>query len=1171
MSNTVALNTRIPASPTFSVVESTQTPENTPTSTSEVTDSPLRTKLGHKQDLKTLGQKLNQIATQLGKSATPTQVASALTATLMDLHPDSSHETTAGGGISIAAFIQGMGLPPPTDHFSLTGLAKSVNDRSMEHPLGNLGGALSWPVPLNADEQERLRNFATTSSEPPLDVPRNGGLWALLERHRPASAHRSDSPASLLDALLGSPQAQSIGQTLQEKMQGVASTSSDTDYLLAALALQLDPESITSPHRNRVAGFGLANPQHFGKPASAVVERLRQHLISQGKVSPAMAAAGTHLLLAGKAPMFLIKDIPDNVTYGSPAWLHLAVAAATIEAQTPGKLANMTFAQVMFEAKSAGLADLTVTENAQKVALVDWGVANGVIPPKDFSLYTSEDLATLIDTFNQRNTSMMAASQAMDKELPSRREMALAVLKERFPDKEELFEQKVISVMTSHVTHAEGGKGVGYGYLLTGQHSMLDIAMMDLKHPNLVFRSKDSRIPVEALNANNQFGVADAFNKQFAESIQDKKNAVSTTIKHLISQLPVEDRNNFEYGAVSFYQTSSRTLSTGFTGSTQHPPEQPLLVSINRNGITTAYKIDFSNGVIAQIPNVLTKVGENRDGRIVRETKAFKASDSEAFKERTEAQPEGLIPNTFSSPRTQAIADTFVQHLDLDNPQIKTQASGITTEDRRQGLATSAGEFLLDLIPFRSAIVNFQKGQYGEGAFDLALDVFGFLTAGAGTLGKVAKAAGSAASAVSKAFKVAKVIGVAAISELSPLNGLGDLAIGTTRLTGNGLKFLGAHALQGVNKLRGANGSYDLLKAANKEHGPTLIGRYKVGEREIEGAAVLKNDRWYKYDHVTNTPFGLPIDDFVPKGAPLFRALTAGPTEPEFLKLFRNLTHARSPANLPAFNRGYLSGQLESLPDYQSGMGSTKLRQLAEVPNRPPEELGILARELKRAYISDADYTVALLRHDAVGPGVSVVPSSQMSYNAHVDLPSVGECAGMSYAMALALSLGTEDQFLKNMLKAANDSKTPAAAKFVTDLRDLQDNVKEFDAFHYGKPATLVGYDEIIDKMLRSPKSTTIRIGTHDHAMLAGTRVTNGKPEWFFYDPNMGLVKFTNLKSMEAAMESLLNSGPTAALRNTDRTLTGHRAYTISVFDPNDVNRPGIDPDAVKKLSSVAV
>lgn len=1178
MSSNVAQNPFTPISPTPSAPKPSSPQESPPPSppqenSSAPAISSLTTDLADKQDLKTLGQKLNQIATLLGKDASETDVFAALNTTPMELDPNSSHPGQTTLRTTVAAFIKSQGLELPTDHFSLTGLAKAVTGKSMEHPLGNRGGALSWPVPLSSDEQRRLRNIAMNHAhhlgDQPLVMQTKGGVLAFLNLGQTLPTETLRDPGKLLDALLMSPQAQLMGKALQEKMHGVVTPGSHYDYVLAAITLQLDPESITAPHRNKVAGFDLGSPEHFGQPPSVILTRLTQHLISQNKTSPAMAAAGAHLLLAARTPMLLIKDIPDRVTYGSPAWVNLAVAAATIEAQMPGKVANMTYSQVMLDADSAAVADPAVTENAQKAALLDWGVANGLLTKKDDSLYEPKDLTALISAFTSRSTRMVNASKTLDEELPSRREMALAQLNKRFPGKEAVFEEKVISITTRQDNHSEGGKGVGYGKLVTGLHSMLDIAMMNLTHPDLVFHSADGRIPIAEMNAAPQFGVNDEFDQQFSKGIKDKKAAAGTVIQHLIAQLPLEDRKNFEYGAVSFFENTSYQLGGGFFDTTPLPSGQELLVKITRNGVTHAYEINFNKGVIASIPNSQASLQKSRNANVVHETKTFEPTDDSALKERTEAQPAGAAPDSFLSSRTQVIADTFVKHLDLDSPQIKAQARGITTEDRRQGLADGVGDFLLNLIPFRSAIVNFQKGNYGEGAFDLALDVFGFLTAGVGTVGKAVKIGGTALSTATKVFKVAKLIGAATVSSLNPLGGLGDLTVGVARLTGSGLKALSSRALQGINHLRGASGSYDLLKAVSKEHGTTLIGTYKVGDVDIEGAAVLKDDRWYKYDHVTNKAYGLPIDEFKPRGAPVFRTQLNGAAEIESEQLHKNLTGARSPTNLAAFNRGYRNGTLDTLPGYRPGMGSEKLRSLAVASNRSPDEMGILSRELKKAYIEDAKYTSALLTADVAGPGVKITPVSQMYYNAKVDLPSIGECAGMSYAMAIAIQTGKEDQFLKNMLKVADGPQTPEAAKFIKDLRDLQAKVQNSTAFHYGVQSVNVGYQNIIDKLANFKTSTTVRIGTRDHAMLAGVRIEDGKKEWFFYDPNSGLVKFNTAISMREGMENVLNSGKIAATNNTIKSPTGSRVYSVSKFDSSDLNRPGIDANAVENLSGI--
>ena len=1178
MSNNVAQNPFTPFIPTPSAAKPSSAQASPASSapakiSSAPATSSLTTDLADKRDLTTLGQKLNQIATQLGKEASAADVSAALNTTPMELDPNSSYPKQTTPNTTVAAFIKSQGLALPTDHFSLTGLAKAVTGKSMEHPLGNKGGALSWPVPLSSDEQRRLRTLAMNHAhhlgDPPLVMQTKGGVLAFLSLGQTLPTETLRDPAKLLDALLMTPQAQLMGKALQEKMQGFVTPGSHYDYLLAAITAQLDPESITEPHRNKVAGFDLASSEHIGQPASVILARLTQHLISQGKASPATAAAAAHLLLAPRAPMLLIKDIPDRVTYGSPAWVNLAVAAATIEAQTPGKVANMNFGQVMLDADSAAVADPAVTQNAQKAALLDWGVANGVLTLKDDNLYEAKDLTALINAFTSRTKLMANATTALDQDLPSRREMALAELNKRFPGKEALFEEKVISITTRHDTLSEGGKGVGHGKLVTGLHSMLDVAMMGLKHSDMVFHSGDSRIPIAEMNANTQFSVNDEFDQQFSKGIEDKKAAAGTAIKHLIAQLPLEDRKNFEFGAVSFFQNTFHQLGAGFIDTNPLPPGEELMVKITRNGVTSAYEINFKAGVIKPIPVSQTTLNNPRDARVVHEIKAFKSTDDSALIERTEAQPAGSAPDSFVSPRTQVIADTFVKHMDLDSPRIKAQARGITTEDSRQALAAGVGDFLLNLIPFRSAIVNFQKGNYGEGISDLALDVFGFLTAGFGTVGKALKIGGSALSTATKAFKVAKVIGAATISALNPLGGLGDLTVGAARLTGNGLKSLSSKALQGINHLRGATGSYDLLKAVSKEHGTTLIGTYKAGGFDIEGVAVLKNDRWYKYDHVTNKAYGLPIEEFKPRGAPIFRAQLSGAAEIESDKLHKNLTGARTPTNLAAFNQGYRTGRLETLPGYLPGMSSGKLRALAVASNRSPDEMGILTRELKKAYLEDAKYSAVLLKDDVAGPGVKITAVSQIYYNSKVDLPSIGECAGMSYAMAVAIQTGKEEQFLKNMLKVADGPQTPAADKFINDLRDLQAKVQKSPDFHYGVQAVNVVYQTIIDELARFKTSTTVRIGTRNHAMLAGVRVENGKKEWFFYDPNSGLVKFNNATSMREGMEKVLNSGKIAATNSTDKSATGSRVYSVSQFDSSDLNRPGIDANAVENLSDV--
>ncbi|WP_460411541.1 hypothetical protein [Pseudomonas sp. ME6] len=717
-------------------------------------------------------------------------------------------------------------------------------------PLANLGGALSWPIPLSADEQRRLRlitmSHAHHLGDQPLVMQIKGGVLEFLRYDHPIPENVTDDPAKMLDALLRSPQGQLMGKTLQQRMQGIDSDSSVMDYLLAGIALQMDPESITAPLRNKTAGLDLASNRHCGRHASAVIDDLAEHLSREGRTSAALAKTGAYLLLGRSAPQFLIADIPRNVKVGSLAWANLTMAAMAIEAQTPGKVPGLTFAQVMSKAESARRADPASTQRIQTAVLRDWAVTNEIILKRNDDAYTEGQLETIRATFNQELEERLAAARILDKALPTRKDIALALLIERFSDLGTLFEVKALHTDTYRGESGQTG--------FSGIHSLLDYAMMDLPNPRPL-ASSDTRLPLEALNNNPTFGVQEAFDRQFARSILDKKAAVNTTIRHMISLLPLEDKKNFEFGKVSFFQQGS-FVSDGFFNHTPCPNEPGLLIRTELSGTFQAYEININKDTIERTALHKAKQQESREANKYFTTKELVPREAANELGRELALSESLV-SSFSSARSRAIADTFVQHLDLDDPAIKELARGQTPMDEYYR-PKPLGEFLLNLIPFRSAIVNFQKGNYGEAVFDLTVDVFGFLTAGVATAGKLIRIGRTALSTGAKALKTAHVIGVATIDVLNPVGGLSDLA----RLVGTGGLYLLSRGAKAVNRLRGTANSYDVLKALSKQYDAAATGTVKVTGQTVEGAAVLKSGQWYSFDADTMRPYGSPLEEF---------------------------------------------------------------------------------------------------------------------------------------------------------------------------------------------------------------------------------------------------------------------------------------------------------------------
>ncbi|MDD1000646.1 SET domain-containing protein-lysine N-methyltransferase [Pseudomonas sp. TNT2022 ID642] len=718
-------------------------------------------------------------------------------------------------------------------------------------PVANLGGALYWPIPLSADEQRRLRlitmSHAHHLGDRPLVMQTKGGVLEFLRYRCPLPDNIAIDPARILESLISSAQGQLMGTALQRRMQGIDSESSAMDYLLAGIALQMDPESITAPHRNKAAGFDLASNRHCGRHASAVVDDLAEHLSREGRTSAALAKAGAYLLLSRSAPQFLIEGIPGNVKVGSLAWTNLTMAAIAIEAHTPGKVPGLTFAEVMSKAENARLVDPASTQRIQTAVLLDWAVANEIILKKNDDAYTDGQLETIRATFNQELDERLAATRILDKALPTRKDIALSLLIERFGDLGTLFEVKALHTDTYRGESGQTG--------FSGIHSLLDYAMMDLPNPRPL-ASTDARLPLEALNNNPTFGVREAFERQFTRAIVDKKAAVNTTIRHMICLLPREERKNFEFGKISFFQQGS-FVSDGFFNHTPCPNEPGLLIKTELSGKFQAYEININKDTIERTTLHKAKQQESREANKYFTTRELVPLEAANELGREHALSESLV-NNFNSARSRAIADAFVQHLDLDDPAIKELARGQTPMDdyyRPKPL----GEFLLNLIPFRSAIVNFQKGNYGEAVFDLTVDVFGFLTAGVATAGKLIRIGRTVLSTGARALKTAQVIGVATIDVLNPVGGLGDLA----RLVGTGGLYLLSKGAKAVNRLRGAADRYDVLKAISKQYDAAATGTVKVFDQTVEGAAILKSGQWYSFDVDTMQPYGSPLDDFV--------------------------------------------------------------------------------------------------------------------------------------------------------------------------------------------------------------------------------------------------------------------------------------------------------------------
>ena len=280
-----------------------------------------------------------------------------------------------------------------------------------------------------------------------------------------------------------------------------------------------------------------------------------------------------------------------------------------------------------------------------------------------------------------------------------------------------------------------------------------------------------------------------------------------------------------------------------------------MLVKATGPSGETVYKIDLKQGRVTQVPTTVLTDQHERNASLVYPIERFTPTTSpeaDFAQDKTVSSPPPT-PSSYTSARTQSIADAFVEHLDIAGKDVVRQAKGATSYDQQMDTEWKLVSFLLDLIPLRSAIVNFQNGDYLDGATDLGMDIFGFVTAGAGAAAKVTKAGTSAVSAATKALRVAKILGTTVIGELNPFSGIGDLVQGGARLIDNGIeqvKHIGRH--------------HNVLNVASAEYGPITQGTFKAADQTVEGSTILFDGQRYAYDPDKGKPYGAPIEAFNP-------------------------------------------------------------------------------------------------------------------------------------------------------------------------------------------------------------------------------------------------------------------------------------------------------------------
>ncbi|XVJ50197.1 hypothetical protein ACDZ94_24820 (plasmid) [Pseudomonas sp. UBT] len=946
----------------------TQNASSTSTTTTATVQAPttssLQRLLADQENLKNLASRLRGIVPWVKDGFLASDWLNKNTLRLHEHSSKASAQTTPQTFTSVITDL-GYDLPRTADEF--TALAQKLEQKASLHPLGDFGGALSWPMPISQQDQIRIVNFLHSNNTglPGLPLPRDGdSTIGYLLRGSSLTSSDLHNPALALQKLIDSPKGQALGKALQTHLNGASSDISIYDYVLAAIHLGLDQASSRHPERNKVAGVVLHESSYWGASPSLAVKSVSDQLVANSKATATTVKLATHLLLARSYPQFLIKDIPPTVTYGSTVWTQLTLAVAKIEAQTPGRVPNMTYAEVIAAAESMP-TDSYAVQSAQREALRNWGVVSGMLDL--FGTQPSEpEIEKVRNAYNNQLKALTNASSLMQTPWPSRKEIALNCLKAEFPGVDPaVFEAKVLKLLHKNSSQAP--------FVFPERRSMLDIAMEGERlEKNHSWVTDDTRIPISRFNAyvqSDNFHAARLFKDEYKNTLKAQADGHHERVKYLTSTLSLEDRRNLDSGKLEFFHTNDYKVDMDFTsplalskrGNTLH-------VKTTRGGEVNIYCLDTSKGTFEKANHLKSKFTEpysgekldKRNANIVSRTKLFAPPYAGTHADEIKNPP--AIPDSYNSDRTSFIADVFVKSLALDNEDLLNHAKGVTSFDKNRSLNAAIGEFFLNLIPLRSAIVNFQNHKIGEGLFDLFFDVVGLVTLGAGKAAQATKILGTGLHAATKAVKTVKFLGVAAIEALNPLGGVGDLAVGVGGLLGKGFSYLSSKGRDAIIKLKGLTGSYDGLKAASKTHGVAATGTYKVAGQTIEGGAVFQEGKWYAYDPVSDRRYGPALKDFKPTvaahdgdiravtdswlGKMIGAVVAPAAVNPNFLDDFVSALAKAKAEDKAAYIRGQNTGKPEAIYGYSPALKINDLKRLAVAERRTPTELGSLVKRI---------------------------------------------------------------------------------------------------------------------------------------------------------------------------------------------------------------------------------
>lgn len=538
-----------------------------------------------------------------------------------------------------------------------------------------------------------------------------------------------------------------------------------------------------------LAGYDLYQPANAGRTLSAVRSDLEQHFRESTGLDPSVAVLVAQIALARAAPEFLVREVPDAVAIGTPAWMELRLGVAMAEAVAPGT------SRAMDEAQLSALTTLAPTSDEQRTlmqvrglgVLLDWAVLNGVIPAKPEGQYTQEHIKKASQVFGRQRTLATRAFTAASTPVPMRRSLAVQELLKVFPS------ISAVQLETITVTLADANERRNLRPSEPRTRSLIETYMTGDLVPGKWILSSDQPQSDSSPSRGTPFQIQNTslppsqprqsldalirrlpsleglLEKAVGSHHRKQQMGFVTKLKLMFAGLPLADRQRIELGAVDLFtlrkKTGKQQVWESDADRAAVTGRQGTLMRVLHDQSVTYYEVLNCGNIIKhddkQVTAALDKVV--RDRRYVGQYKLlgekyirgghdvpldFNAyargaapragvTSADVIIDRLGRSLEAgslpanetlasFVPDSYQSDRVEFLACEIAENNFYESQaDMLKRAKGQLPLEQRREASEREVNLLRSLVPFVGAYQDFADGNFGKGLQGLALDLVG--------------------------------------------------------------------------------------------------------------------------------------------------------------------------------------------------------------------------------------------------------------------------------------------------------------------------------------------------------------------------------------------------------------------------------------------------------------